>query len=291
MDYKGKTAVITGAASGLGRGIARACATRGMKLVLADINGPRLHEVEQEFRKSGLEVLAQAANVAEADDMERLAYLAFERFGAVHLLFNNAGVLGESSMLDAMLRDWEWIMGVNLWGVINSIRAFVPRMQESGEAGRVVNIAGTAGFLAVPGAGIYRMTKQAVVSLSESLYHELDLRDPQIRVSVVEPYLVRTDIMTSGQSRPAGMQCYARTAVADPVQEPLLDFCRQQMAEVPEPEAVAEAIFSGLNQDRFYIFTPALSQHQPTHDLIQNRMESIMEKRKPSAWHALPYGS
>lgn len=291
MDYTGKTAVITGAASGLGRGIARACAARSMKLVLADIDAPRLQEISQELSDSGLEVLALTTNVAEADEVERLAWRAFARFGAVHLLFNNAGVLGTSSLLDAMLRDWEWVMGVNLWGVINSIRAFVPRMLESGQAGWVVNIAGTAGFLTSPGVGIYRMTKQAVVSLSESLYHEMDRRDSKIKVSVVEPYLVRTDIMASEQNRPAEMQCYARIAVSNAVQEPLLDFCRQQLAGAPEPEAVAEAIFSGLSQDRFYIFTPALSQDQPFHDLIQNRTESIMEKRNPSAWHALPYDS
>ncbi|MGE5390831.1 MAG: SDR family NAD(P)-dependent oxidoreductase [Deltaproteobacteria bacterium] len=281
MDYKGKTAVITGAASGLGRGIARACASRGMNLVLADINSPRLHEIGQELSSSGLEVLTLAADVAEVDDMERLAYLAFERFGAVHLLFNNAGVLGEVSILDAMLRDWEWIMGVNLWGVVHSIRAFVPRMLESGEAGRVVNIAGTAGFLSGPGVGIYRMTKHAVVSLTESLYHELALLDSKVRVSVVSPAFVRTDIMASEINRPPKMQCFARTAAVNPVEEAVIGHFHQQVETAPEPEDVAETIFSGIDKNKFYIFTPALSQAQSSRAGIQGRLESIMEERNP----------
>jgi len=286
MNYTGKTAVITGAASGLGLGIARACGVRGMKLVLTDIDASKLYEVSRELSDSGLEVLALAANVAEVDDMERLAYRAFERFGAVHLLFNNAGVLGESSMLDAMLKDWEWIMGVNLWGVINSIRAFVPRMLESGQAGRVVNIAGTAGFISGPGAGIYRMTKQAVVSLSESLYHELALLNPQVRVSLVAPAFVKTDIMEAEKNRPPKLQCFARTAAVNPVEEAVLGFFHQQVAAAPEPEAVAEAIFSGIDHNKFYIFTPSLSQDQPSRVLLQNRWENIMEERNPetAAW-------
>lgn len=281
MDYQGKTAVITGAASGLGLGIARACAARGMKLVLADINAPRLDEIGQELSSSGLEVLALAANVAQVDDMERLAYRAFERFGGVHLLFNNAGVLGNNSILDAMLKDWEWIMGVNLWGVIHCIRAFVPRMLESGQAGRVVNIAGTAGFQSGPGASIYRMTKHAVVSLSESLYHELALMQAQIGVSVVSPAFVKTDIMTGEKNRPENMQCFARTEVVNPVEESVLGFFHQQVIAAPEPEAVAEAIFSGIEQNKFYIFVPSLYQDQRTRESIQCRLDSIVAERNP----------
>lgn len=284
MDYKGKTAVITGAASGLGRGIARACAARGMNLVLADINTSRLDEIGQELSGAGLEVLTVTANVAEVDDMERLAYLAFERFGAVHLLFNNAGVLGESSTLDAMLKDWEWIMGVNLWGVIHSIRAFVPRMLESIQASRVVNIAGTAGFLSGPGTGIYRMTKHAVVSLTESLYHELALIDSRVRVSLVSPSFVKTDIMAADKNRPANMQCFARTAVVDPTEEAVRGFIHQQVEAAPAPETVAEAIFTGIDQDKFYIFTPALAQDHTSRIRLLNRMESIVEEKDPASW-------
>ncbi|NLW91336.1 MAG: SDR family NAD(P)-dependent oxidoreductase [Syntrophomonadaceae bacterium] len=279
MEYTRKTAVITGAASGLGLGIARACAARNMKLVLADINRNRLDEIGQEFSNAGVEVLTRAANVAEVDDMERLAHLTFERFGAVHLLFNNAGVLGESSLLDAMLKDWEWIMGVNLWGVINSIRAFVPRMLESGEPGRVVNIAGTAGFLSGPGVSIYRMTKHAVVSLSESLYHELT--DSSVQVSLVSPAFVKTEIMAAEKNRPPNMQCFARTKIANPVEEAVLGFFQQQVETAPDPEVVAEAIFSGIDQNKFYIFAPPLAKDQPNRAWIQTRMDNIVEERNP----------
>jgi len=284
MNYKGKTAVITGAASGLGLGIARACAVRGMKLVLTDIDAPKLYEVSRELSDSGVEVLAQAANVAEVDDMERLAYLAFESFGAVHLLFNNAGVLGDSSMLDAMIKDWEWIMGVNLWGVINCIRAFVPRMLESGQTGRVVNIADAAGFLSGPGAGIYRMTKQAVVSLSESLYHELTLLPSKIGVSVVAPSFVKTGIMEGEKNRPVKMQCCARIPVANEMEESMRVFFTQQVEAAPEPEMVAEEIFAGIGEDKLYIFVPSMFQEPITRELIRQRMESIVSERNPDTF-------
>lgn len=279
MDYQGKVAVITGAASGLGLGITKACADRGMKLALADINESKLGAVRQEMSERGLEVLAERIDVSEVDDVERFAHHTFKRFGQVNLLFNNAGVLGNSSTLDAMLKDWEWIVGVNMWGVINGVRAFIPRMMDSGKIGHVVNIAGGAGFISGPGVGIYRMTKAAVVSISETLYHELSIIKSKIGVSVVSPAFIKTSIMDADQIRPKAFQHMNQSNTNNPVEESVLGFFRQQVETAPRPQAVAEAIFSGIDQRKLYIFTPSLGEDIMTRQAISDRMEAILTEK------------
>ncbi|MEN6389151.1 MAG: SDR family NAD(P)-dependent oxidoreductase [Syntrophomonas sp.] len=279
MDYRGKVAVITGAASGLGLGLTRACAARSMRLALADINESRLEDVRKEICDQGLEVLAETVDVSQVDDVERFAYHSFKRFGQVNLLFNNAGVIGNSSTLDAMLGDWEWIVGVNMWGVIHTVRAFVPRMLDSGKPGHIVNIAGSAGFISGPGIGIYRMTKSAVISLSETLYHELSISKSKIAVSVVSPAFIKTDIMDSIQYRPEAFQYTNQVDVINPVEEAILGFFRQQTETAPRPQAVADAIFSGIEQQRLYIFSPSLTEDLTTRAAIKYRLESIMDEK------------
>ncbi len=281
IDYKGKVAVITGAASGLGRGIAVACAARGMKLALADIQESMLKNVADELREKGSEVMALAANVAEVDDMERFAHHVYKHFGEAYFLFNNAGVLGKSSTLDATLKDWEWIIGVNLWGVIHGIRAFVPRMLESGKDGHVINISGHAGFLSSPGSSIYRMTKHAVVSLSESLYHELSISGSKIKVSVVSPAFIKTSIMEAEKKRPARLQNSCDQQLANPYEEAVLGFFNQYVQNGPEPEAVADVIFKGIDNQKFYIFSPSLSEDLITCQAIQQRLEDILAEKNP----------
>lgn len=276
MDYRGKVAVITGAAGGLGLGIARACAARGMRLALTDIQAPELDRIAGEMQKEGSDVLALPTDVAEVDDMEWLAHRVYQRFGEVHYLFNNAGVFGKTSMLDAMLNDWEWIMGVNMWGVIHGIRAFVPRMLEGGKEGRIINIAGGAGFISGPGAGIYRMTKHAVVSLSESLYHELAIIGSKIKVSVVSPAFIKTGIMEAEKNRPSRLQNIARPPVANPAEEAILGFFNRQVNNGPEPEAIAEAIWAGIDSQKFYIFAPSLADDLLTRKAIQYRFDAII---------------
>ncbi len=281
LDHSGKVAVITGAASGLGLGIARSCAARGMKLALADIKGSELDRIAGEMQKKGLDVLALTTDVAEVDDMEWLAHRVYQRFGEVHYLFNNAGVLGKTSMLDAMLNDWEWIIGVNMWGIIHGVRAFVPRMLDGGKEGRVINIAGGAGFLSGPGLGIYRMTKHAVVALSESLQHELATIGSKIKVSVVSPAFIKTNIMEAEKSRPFRLLNIARPSVDNPAEEAILGFFNRQVNNGPEPEAIAEAIWAGIDSHKFYIFAPSLSEDLITRKAIQHRLDAIIGEENP----------
>ena len=281
LDHRGEVAVITGAASGLGLGIARSCAARGMKLALADIQDCELDRIAGELQKKGSDVLALTIDVAEVDDMELLAHRVYQRFGDVHYLFNNAGVLGRTSMLDAMLKDWEWIVGVNMWGIIHGVRAFVPRMLDGGKEGRVINIAGGAGFLSGPGLGIYRMTKHAAVALSESLHHELATIGSKIKVSVVSPAFIKTSIMEGEKTRPSRLQNIARPPVDNPAEEAILGFFNRQVNNGPEPEAIAEAIWAGIDSQKFYIFAPSLSEDILTRKAIQHRFDAIIGEENP----------
>jgi Short-chain dehydrogenases of various substrate specificities len=281
IDHRGEVAVITGAASGLGLGLARACAARGMKLALADIQGPELDRIAGELQKEGSDVLALTTDVAEVDNVELLAHRVYQRFGEVHFLFNNAGVLGKTSMLDAMLNDWEWIIGVNMWGIIHGVRAFVPRMLAGGKEGRVINIVGGAGFLSGPGLGIYRMTKHAVVALSESLYHELAITGSKIKVSVVSPAFIKSNLMDAEENRPSRLQNIARPPAENPVEEAILDYFNRQINNGPEPETIADAIWTGIDSQKFYIFAPSLSDDLSTRKAIQHRFDAIIAGEEP----------
>ena len=199
-EFQGKVAVVTGAASGIGRALAERCAQEGMRVVLAGINEQTLMQASQELQAIGASVLAVQTDVSKAADVEALAQKAFDTYGAVHLLFNNAGVGAGISLWESTLADWEWTLGVNLWGVIYGIRAFVPRMLEQDTEGHIVNTASIAGLVSGPGLGIYRMTKHGVVTLSETLYHELALRGAKVKVSVLCPGFVNTRIMDCAQS-------------------------------------------------------------------------------------------
>lgn len=285
IDHRGEVAVITGAASGLGLGLVQACSARGMKLALADIQGPELERIAGELQKEGLDVLALTTDVAEVDNMELLAHRVYQRFGEVHYLFNNAGVLGKTSMLDAMLNDWEWIIGVNMWGVIHGIRAFVPRMLDGGNEGRVINVTGEAGFLSGPGVGIYRMTKHAVVALSESLYHELASIGSRIKVSVVSPAFIKSNLMDAEANRPSRLQNIARPPVENLVEEAALDFFNQQINNGYEPETIADAIWAGIDSQNFYIFAPSPSDDLLTRQAIQHRFDAIIAEGNP----VIPY--
>ena len=265
----------------MGLGIARACAARGMKLALADIQASELDRITREMQKEGSDILALTIDVADVDNMEWLAHRVYQRFGEVNYLFNNAGVLGKTSMLDAMLKDWEWIMGVNMWGVIHGIRAFVPRMMEGGKEGRVINIAGEAGYLSGPGLGIYRMTKHAVAALSESLHHELTIIGSNIKVSVVSPAFIKTSIMESEKTRPARLQNIARLSMDNPVEEAILRNFTEQVNNGPEPEAIAELIWAGIDSQKFYIFAPSLSEDLITRKAIQSRFDAIIAEDTP----------
>ncbi len=207
-DFQGKTAVVTGAASGIGKALALDLARRGMNLVLADLEAGPMEAAETEIRALStetmpVEVLAVSTDVAELASVQALAAAAWDRFGAVHVVCNNAGVAIGGPLQDATHADWEWVMGVNLWGVIHGVEAFVPRMIAQQQGGHVVNTASMAGLIASKGLGIYNTTKYAVVGLSETLAK--DLRDEGIGVSVLCPMGVTTRIRESERNRPPSL--------------------------------------------------------------------------------------
>src|SRR5689334_1941764 len=172
-DFAGKVAVVTGAASGIGRALADRCAQEGMKVVLADVEESALVRAADEFRATGAPILAVRTDVSKAEDVEALARKTVETFGGVHLLFNNAGVGAGTTAWETSLRDWEWVLGVNLWGVIHGLRSFVPIMLSQGSEGHIVNTASIAGLVLGPGLAAYKVSKHGVISLSETLYGEL----------------------------------------------------------------------------------------------------------------------
>ena len=184
-DFNGKTAVVTGAASGIGKALSLAFAGRGANIVMADVEAASLEAARSEVAATGAEAIGVPTDVTKEDQVEALADTAWDRFGAVHVVCNNAGVLIRGSMLDADRKDWEWILGVNLWGVIHGVRAFAPRMAASGEEGHIVNTASEAGHFAGDGYSVYNTSKFAVVGLTESLAR--DLRNTKIGVSMLCP--------------------------------------------------------------------------------------------------------
>src|SRR3989304_1104323 len=186
-DLNGKVAVVTGGASGIGRAMAERFAAEGMKVVLADIEEEALTRAESEMRATGATVASKRTHVSRGEDVEALARFTIDTFGAVHVVCNNAGVAVGGVTWQQTVKDWEWFLGVNLWGVIHGIRAFVPIMLQQGDECHVVNTASRAGLLTRPWLAMYCASKHAVVALSESLYHELTLTGSNIKASVVFP--------------------------------------------------------------------------------------------------------
>jgi NAD(P)-dependent dehydrogenase (short-subunit alcohol dehydrogenase family) len=274
-EFKDKVAVITGAASGLGRAMADRCAQEGMKVVLADVEREPLAKTEASMKASGATVLAVRTDVSQAPDVEALARKALEAFGAVHLLCNNAGVgTGAAPIWESTIADWEWVIGVNLWGVIHGIRVFVPIMLKQDTDCHIVNTASVAGLISSPGLGAYKVTKHAVVTLSETLYHELAERTARVSVSVLCPGVVSTRIMESARNRPGHV---SPTEALDPASAKRWEALRQQVAAGMPPGQVADAVFEAIRNDHFYILT-----HPELQDFVRSRMEDILQGRRPT---------
>ena len=209
-DFKGKTAVLTGAGSGFGLECARIGAKLGMNLVLVDVQQDALDKAQAELEATGAPVLARKVDVSSAEQMEALAAAVQQRFGAPHFVFNNAGVGAGGLVWENSVKDWEWVLGVNLWGVVHGVRLFTPMMLAAAKAdpawrGHIINTASMAGLLAAPNMGIYNVSKHAVVSLSETLYQDLSLVTDQIGASVLCPFFVPTGINQSHRNRPGDL--------------------------------------------------------------------------------------
>ncbi len=282
-EFQGKVAVVTGAASGIGRALAERCAQEGMRVVLAGINEQTLMQASQELKAEGASVLAVQTDVSKAGDVEALAQKAFDTYGAVHLLFNNAGVGAGTIIWESTLADWEWTIGVNLWGVIHGIRAFVPRMLEQDTEGHIVNTASIAGLTSGPGLGIYKVTKYGVVTLSETLYHELALRGAKIKTSVLCPGFVKTRIMDGARNRPARLQNDPAEVKMGPESVALIQFMLQAVEAGMPPQQVADIVFQAIRDETFYILT-----HPESKEEIRVRMEDMLQERNPTFIPVLP---
>jgi NAD(P)-dependent dehydrogenase (short-subunit alcohol dehydrogenase family) len=269
---RGKVAVITGGASGIGRSVAERAAAEGMKLVLADIEEGPLKLTADALTSAGAEVEAVVADVSSGSDVEALRDRALERFGAVHLVHNNAGVGVGGPLWTVSEADWKWILGVNLWGVIHGIRTFVPLLVDQGE-GHVVNTASVAGLTSPGFMGPYNATKHAVTTISETLYRDLRATGSSVGVSVLCPGFVRTGIAESERNRPQ----WAPAPGDDPAADILRDVVHQLVEGGIEPSAVADRVLDAVRTDTFYILT-----HDDSRSMVKTRLGDILEGRSPS---------
>jgi NAD(P)-dependent dehydrogenase (short-subunit alcohol dehydrogenase family) len=273
-EFKEKVAVVTGAASGIGQALAKRFAQAGMKVVLADVEAGALEQAAHEVEASGAAVLAVRTDVSKAIEVERLAHAALEKFGAVHVVCNNAGVVTSGPTWMQTVADWEWVLGVNLWGVIHGVRVFTPVLLSQGVEGHIVNTASMAGMIAGPGTATYNVSKFGVVALSESLHHELLLLGSPVRVSVLCPGFVNTRIADAARNRPAEL---AETAPKLPGAEEMEQLGRQLLASGSPPSMVADVVFDAIRDERLYIFP-----HPEWKEYIRPRMEDILAERTPT---------
>ena len=278
-NLAGKTAVLTGAGSGFGLECARIGAGLGMQLVLVDVQQDALDAAAAEARAAGCEVLARRVDVSDAAQMEQLAADVQQRFGAPHLVFNNAGVGAGGLVWESSVKDWEWVLGVNLWGVVHGVRLFTPMMLAAAQAdpqwrGHIVNTASLAGLLHAPNMGIYNVSKHAVVSLSESLYQDLALVTDQVSASVLCPFFVPTGISQSHRNRPATLAGAAATQsqrVGQSMSDKAVGGGKVTAAEV------AQKVFDAAATGQFYIYS-----HPRAIGSVQVRLEDIVQARNPT---------
>ncbi|MBI3524230.1 MAG: SDR family NAD(P)-dependent oxidoreductase [Betaproteobacteria bacterium] len=275
QDLRDKTAVITGAASGIGLALAQRGAREGMRLVLADIEGEKLATAAAALSIAAERLSLHTLDVSRDEDIGRMADDAFQRFGAVHLLCNNAGVGLARVTWEHTLQDWEWQLGVNLWSVIHGIRHFLPRMLKQADGGHIVNTASAAGLSSTQGMAAYNVSKHGVVTLSETLYSELAALQAKVGVSVLCPAWVPTAIHQSGRNR------QARFGVAGEISEVSRGYEERMASAVTagrkSADDMADAVFEAVAAQRFYVIP-----HRKINHAIQLRMDDIMQQRNPT---------
>jgi NAD(P)-dependent dehydrogenase (short-subunit alcohol dehydrogenase family) len=272
-EFRDRVAVVTGAASGIGKAISQRCVQEGMKTVLADIEAPALARAEKELKGIGAAVLAIRTDVSKADEVAALARKTLDAFGAVHLLVNNAGVGAGLTVWESTLADWQWVMGVNLWGVIHGVRVFVPIMLAQDTEGYIVNTASAAGILPYHPSAPYQVTKHAVVALSENLYYSLGQRRAKLKTSVLCPGWVKTQILDSERNRPAELQ----NEFEYPQDEAVIKSFDEAIESGISPDRVADQVFAAIQAEQFYILT-----HPEYNLMVQRRTEDILQQRNPA---------
>ena len=273
---QGMVAVVTGAGSGIGRALAERAAARGMRVVAADIEQPQLDATIEAVTAAGGEAVGVRTDVSEPADVERLAEAAWSTFGGVNLLCNNAGVFSGGLMWERTLADWEWVMGVNVYGLVNAIKAFVPRLLEAGGPAHIVNTASMGGLVTNAFSGPYYTSKFAAVGLTECLAHDLQASGAPVGVSVLVPSLVATGIATSQRNRPE--RFVDRTSVPGADEEFVLAAMVDSIGGGMPPTEVAALVFDAVENERFWIPT------KPSyHDQIRVRHDDMQELRHPSS--------
>ncbi|MFN7123135.1 MAG: SDR family oxidoreductase [Hydrogenophaga sp.] len=279
QDFQGKTAVLTGAGSGFGLECARIGAKLGMNLVLVDVQQDALDRATAEITATGARVLSRKVDVSSTEQMEALAADVEKTFGAPHFVFNNAGVGSGGLIWENSVKDWEWVLGVNLWGVVHGVRLFTPMMLAAAKKdpawrGHIVNTASMAGLLTPPNMGIYNVSKHAVVSLTETLYQDLKLVSDQVSASVLCPYFVPTGISQSHRNKPAEL------AIEPATQSQLIGQAQSDKAvssgKVTAAQ-VAQLVFDAITADQFYIFS-----HPRALGNVRARMEGIVNITNPA---------
>lgn len=277
-EFKGKVAVVTGAASGIGRGLAEYCAREGMKVVLADIEEPALKQAAEELKSRNAEVIAVRTDVSRLADIEALARKTLDTFGGVHLLFNNAGVqVGRSlthPLWENTVADWEWALGVNLWGVIYGVKVFMPIMLQQNTECHIVNTSSMAGLIAEPQLVIYSVTKAGIIQLSEGLYLQLEQSNSKIGVSVLCPAFVSSKLSQAERNRPREFQDPLEPS--PPPETPSLVKKFQKEHIRLSPEQSAHIVFQAIREGTFYIFTDPLVAK-----LFKQRSDNILQGHNP----------
>ncbi len=275
-NLKGKVAVITGGASGLGRAIADVCVREGIKIVIADIEDKALQQAASELQYMGAEVLPVRCDVSKSNDVQRLADKTYETFGACNLLFNNAGVAGGKRVWETTEADWEWELGVNLWGVIHGVRIFVPRMLAQDDECYVINTASVAGLVNPTMSASYNVTKHGVVALTETLYHDLNEVNAKIHAAVLCPAYVNTGIGESSRNRPEALQNPIDIVSAE--QQARHESLKQALIKGKKTAAdVANDVFAAIADDKFYILT-----HPRIMPSVQMRFDDIVAQKNPT---------
>ena len=279
--FKGRTAVITGAGSGFGLEASRVAARLGMNVVMADVQQDALDGAVAEIQVLGAPVLAFRLDVSKAAEVQALGAATLARFGAPHIVFNNAGVGAGGLIWETTLKDWEWVLGVNLMGVAHGVRVFTPMMlaaakQDPAYEGHIVNTASMAGLLNAPNMGVYNVSKHAVVSMSETLYQDLRLVTDQISASVLCPFFVPTGITKSDRNRPgelsdAGKKLTKSQLIGQAMSDKAVSSGKVTAAQV------AQFVFDAIAESRFYIFS-----HPKSLASVQTRLEDIMTQRNPT---------
>jgi len=278
---RGDTAVITGAASGFGLELARLCAQRGMNVVLADVQADALERAQRELAPHGAPLLPHRLDVAKAHEVDAMAAATVQRFGVPHLVFNNAGVGGGGLIWENTLADWEWVLGVNLMGVVHGVRAFTPLMLQAAERdpryeGHIINTASMAGLVNPPNMGVYNVSKHAVVSMSETLYQDLSLVCEQVHAHVLCPFFVPTGITRSSRNRPQELT----DSDAKPTRAQLIGQAMSEKAVSSGKISAADVagfVLDAVRDDRFYIYS-----HPKALASVQTRLEDVMQLRNPT---------